>query len=103
MEDGENAKIYHVVKIMPCPFLQVSLKNVEYHASPLISKTAQKTCICLFNSLYGTQQNFIKLEQIYKVFSDFKCNLQQYSLFSKVLVCTQNSKDIVEPEFLVSS
>ena len=49
------------------------------------------------------KKNLMKLEKIYRPFSDFKCNLQQFSLFSKVLVCTQNSKDIDEPQFLVLS
>ena len=31
---------------------------------------------------------------------DFKCNLQQYSLFNKGPVCTKNPKDIDEPEIL---
>ena len=38
-----------------------------------------------------------------QVFLDLKCNLQQYSLFSKVPVCTQNPKDIDETEFVVLS
>ena len=34
---------------------------------------------------------------------DFKCNLEQYSLFNKVPVCTKNPKDIDEPDFFVLS
>ena len=45
----------------------------------------------------------MKLEKMDKGVLDFKCNLQQYSLFSKVLVCTQNQKDMDEPEFFVLS
>ena len=32
---------------------------------------------------------------------DFKCNLQQYSFFSKVPVCTQNPQDLDEPYFFL--
>ena len=38
-----------------------------------------------------------------KAFPDFKCNLQQYSLFSIVPLCTQNSIYIDEHEFLYYS
>ena len=34
---------------------------------------------------------------------DFRCNLQQYSFFNKVPVCTKSPKDINEPEFFVLS
>ena len=47
--------------------------------------------------------NFYQTKLETNLFSDFECNLHQYSLFSKVPVCTQNLKDIDEPEFVVLS
>ena len=46
------------------------------------------------------KKKLIKLEKTDKAFSDYKCNLQRFSLLSKVPVGTQNPKDIDEPEFL---
>ena len=44
MEDGKNAKIYNVGKIMPCQFfLGFIEKKIEYHTSPWISEIAQKS------------------------------------------------------------
>ena len=103
VEDGKNPKNYYVGKIMPCLFFQVLLNKFEHYTSPWISETAQKIRIRWFNGSYDTHTFLIKLEKIDKAFSDFKCNLQQYSLFSKVPVCTQNLKDIDEPELFVLS
>ena len=102
-EDEKNWKNYYVGKIMPCKFFQVSLKKIEFHTSPCVRKIGQKIRIFWCNSSYFTQNFVIKLEKIDMASLDFKCNLQQYSLFSKVPVCTKNLKDIDEPEFFVLS
>ena len=83
---------------MPSKFFQVSLFFFSTIQALESAKPLKK-----YEFADSTDPIALTFKNIYKAFSDFKCNLQVYYLFSKVPVCTQNPKDIDEPDFFVSS
>ena len=76
---------------------------MEFYTSRCVRKIAPKIRIFWCNGSYFIHNFVIQLEKIDMASPDLKCNLQQYSLFDKVPVCTKNPKDIDEPDFFVLS
>ena len=75
-------------------------KHLWVPFKPLNQQNRPKNTQLLIQRFLWHSKKIIKLEKIYMAFSDFKCNHQQYSLFSKVPVCTQNKKTLMNLIFL---